>query len=70
MEQRSSDAALKDAQHLLRREECAEGMEQRSRSTHAAVRDVLMVSSKEECALDMGQRGRHAAVKNAQIKLR
>jgi hypothetical protein len=50
MEQRSSDAALKDAQHLLRREECERGMEQRSRSTHAAVRDVLMVSSKEECA--------------------
>jgi hypothetical protein len=38
MEQRSNDAAVKDAQILLRREECALSMGQRSND--AAVQDA------------------------------
>jgi hypothetical protein len=48
MGQRSIDAAVKDAQTMLRKEECASGMGQRSND--AAVMDALIKSSKEECA--------------------
>jgi hypothetical protein len=54
MGQNSNDAAVKDAQTKLRREECAGDMAQRSKD--AALRDVRMGLSKEECAKGMEQR--------------
>ena len=56
MEQRSNDAAVKDVQSKLRKEEYAPGMVQRSRSNNAAVKDAQIRLRKEECALDMGQK--------------
>ena len=40
MEQRPSDAAVMDAQTLLRKEECALDMEQRSSTNDASVKDA------------------------------
>ena len=40
MEQRSNDAAVKDAQGYLGREECALGMVQRWNTNDAAVKDA------------------------------
>jgi hypothetical protein len=67
MEQRSNDAAVKDAQIQLRQEECALSMGQRSND--AAVMDASIKSSKEECALGMGQsrNANNAAVMDAPI---
>jgi hypothetical protein len=56
MVQRSNYAAVKDAQILLNKEECASGMEQRSND--AAAKDVQVKPSVEEYALSMGQRSR------------
>jgi hypothetical protein len=52
MEQRSNDAAMKDAQIKSSKEECALGMGQRSND--AAAKDAQIKSSKEECAGGMG----------------
>ena len=41
MGQRSNDAAVKDAQIKLRKEECARGMEQRS--NYAAAKDAQIL---------------------------
>ena len=65
MGQRSNDAAVKDAQAMRRREECALAME--LRSNDAAVKDAQAMQRREECALGMEQCGqrRNAAVKDA-----
>ena len=42
MVQRSNNAAVKDAQNILRKEECALSMEQRSFANDAAVKDALL----------------------------
>ncbi len=47
MEQRSNDAAVKDAQNMLPTEECAEGMEQRP--NYAMLEDVGTNLRKEGC---------------------
>ncbi len=51
MEQRSNDAAVKDAQVLLRREEYARSMEQRSND--AELKDAQINPNEEDCATDM-----------------
>eukprot|EP00984_Skeletonema_dohrnii_P022068 scaffold11198_cov103-Skeletonema_dohrnii-CCMP3373.AAC.4 len=71
MEPRSTtrNAAVKDALTLLRREECAGGMEQRS--NYAAAKDAQINPNLEECALSMGQHRSSttdATVKDAQRK--
>ena len=48
MEQRSNDAAVKDAQMVLSKEECVSGMVQRL--NYVAAKDVQTKSSEEECA--------------------
>ena len=50
MGQRSNDAVAKDVQTLLRKEEYAAGMEQKSRSNYAVAMDVQTLFRKEECA--------------------
>ena len=70
MGQRSKYAAVKDAQIMLRKEECALDMGQRLSANYAAVKDAQIKLRKEECALDMGQRSKYAAGRDAQIKLR
>ncbi len=50
MEQRSSYAAVKDAQIKSRREECASNTEQRGQRNDATAKDAQMELSKEECA--------------------
>jgi hypothetical protein len=52
---------------MLKEEECARGMGQRS--NYAAVTGAQIKSTGEECAGDMGQRSNYAAVTGAQIKL-
>ena len=64
---RSNDVAAKVAQILLRKEEYALGMEQRS-SDAAAAKDAQIASSKEECVGGMEQAKHDAAVKDAQTK--
>jgi len=84
MGQRSNYAAVKDAQILLRKEECALGTGQSIKnaavkdaqimlglvSNYAAVRDVRikLETVEEGCALSMVQRSNYAAEKDAQIK--
>ena len=70
MEQRSNDAALKDALTRRRKEECATGTGQRPND--AAVMDVQINQGKEECAFGMVRRRNDAALRKApsQIKLR
>ena len=62
------DAAVKDVQMQLSREECASGMEQRRSTKDAAMTDVQTKPSAEECALGMGHNTKDAAVKDVQIK--
>ena len=50
----TNDAASKDAQTSLRREECALSMEQMSKD--AAVKDAPSKLRREECASNMVQR--------------
>ncbi len=54
MVQRKNHAASKDAQRMLRKEECVKGMVQRS--NYAAEKDVQTMPRKEDCALGMVQR--------------
>ena len=63
MEQRSSDAAMEDAQRLLNREECASGME--LTSNYAAEKDAQIKPFDEESVGDTGQRSTYVALKNA-----
>jgi len=67
--QRSSDAAVKDAQIKLDGKECACGMEQRK--NYAVVKDAQINLMQEECVGDMGRRrrGSFAVVKDVQINL-
>jgi hypothetical protein len=67
MEQRSNDAAVKDAQIQLRKEECARGMGQRS--IDAVSMGAQIKLRKVECARNMGQglKSNDAAVKDAPI---
>ena len=53
MEQRSNDAAVKDAQIKLELEECVKSMEQRS--NYAALKDVQIIPSEEEYVGDTEQ---------------
>ena len=62
MVRRSNDAALKVAQILFKKEECASGMEQRGQKGNAALKGVQTKPSAEECALDMGHGEKDAAV--------
>jgi hypothetical protein len=55
---------------MLRKEEYARGMVQRSKSNHATMKDVQTMLKKEECAFNMGQRSNNAAVRDAQISLK
>ena len=59
----TNDAASKDAQIKLRREEYASGMEQRSND--AVLRDAKVIFRGEECALNMEQGSNDAAAKVA-----
>jgi hypothetical protein len=70
MVQRSNDAASKDAQSMLKREECALSMEQRSR--YVALMGARIKLRREECAFGMEQRlnTNDAASKVAQVLLR
>ena len=68
MGQNRNDAAEKDAQIILCKEEYAGSTGERS--GNAEVRDAQILSSKEECALGMGQRSNFAAMKDAQNKFR
>ena len=68
MEQMSNDAAVKDAQILLRKEEYVFSMEQMSNYAKAKSTQILL--RKEEYVLSMVQKGNDAAVKDAQIKLK
>ena len=49
MGQMPNDAAVRDAQIKLKKEECARDMGQRSKYLAKTKRDALMKSSKEEC---------------------
>ena len=51
MEQRGNYAAVKDAQIMLRMEDCASGTVRRS--SYAAVKDAQIKFRKEECVLSM-----------------
>ena len=53
---------------MLRKEECASGMVQRS--NYAAMKDVQTILSKEECAFGMEQSANYAAVKGVQTLLK
>eukprot|EP00985_Skeletonema_marinoi_P027630 scaffold23002_cov73-Skeletonema_marinoi.AAC.1 len=66
VEQRSNDAAVKDAPTTLSKEECAGGTGQ-SRN-YAVMKDARIYLRLEERVLGMGQRRNYAAVKDAQIK--
>jgi len=61
-------AAVKDVQILLSMEDCALGMEQRSR--YVALKDAQINPNEEECARDMVQRSNDAALQGAQIKFK
>ena len=63
----SNDAAVKDVRIILKKEECALGMEHSAKD--AAVKDAQMKRRKEGCVLGMGQRS-FAAEKDAQTMLR
>jgi hypothetical protein len=67
MEQRSNDAALKDAQINLIEEECVKSMGHRLSTNGVELKDARIKSSMEECASDMEQRSSCAALKVAQI---
>ena len=58
-----SDAALKDAQIKLKREECVEGMVQRGND--AASKNAQIMRKREECASSTEQRSNYAAVMDA-----
>ena len=62
MEQRSrsKDAAVKDAQIMLREEECAKGTEQSL--NYVALKDAPIKLRMEECVLSMEQSAAYAAV--------
>lgn len=49
-------AALKDAQIMWLKVECASGMGQRSNAIFAALKDAQILRFKEECVEGMGQR--------------
>ena len=66
MEQRRHFAAVKDAQTILSKEECAGDTVQNSNS--AAVKDARIKQKKEECVSNTEQRSNYAAVKDAQIE--
>ena len=55
MEQRSRNAAVRDALIEFRKEEYALGMEQRSRSSYAALRDARIKPIVVESVGDKGQ---------------
>ena len=52
------------------KEECAEGMGQRSNNTYAAPKDAQIKPNKEDSAEDMEQRSNYAALKVVQNKPR
>jgi len=56
MGHRSSDAAVKDAQIKLKKEECALDTEQQRQRRNAALKYAQTSLRKEECALGMEQR--------------
>ena len=68
MGQRGNYASVKDAQIMLKKEECALGTGQRSND--AAVKGAQIMLFKEEYASSMVQRRNNAATKGAQIMLR
>jgi hypothetical protein len=63
----SNDAAVKDAQVLLGREECAGSMVQSA--NYATVKDAPIKLRREECVLSMGQSANDAAAQDVKIKL-
>ena len=69
MVQKKKDAAVKDAQTILGKEECASGMEQMSSTNDATEKDAQIILSKEECVGGMVQRPNCAAEMDAQTKL-
>jgi hypothetical protein len=58
----TNDAAAKDAQIKLSREECASNTGQRKNTNGAALKDAQIKLSKAGCALSMEQRSNYAAV--------
>ena len=65
----SNDAAVKDVQIELPKEECALDMEQRSQKRDAALKDAQTKLRWEECAGGMGQRPNRVAVKDVETRL-
>jgi hypothetical protein len=67
MGQMSRNVAMKDAQIMHRKEECARSMGQRS--NYVAVKDVQIMHRVEECELGMGPKLKlgYAAVKDVPI---
>jgi hypothetical protein len=63
------NALLRDVQIMLKKEECALGMEQRSHGNNAAVKDVQNKPKKEEFVLATEQSSNAAAAKDAQTML-
>eukprot|EP00975_Prorocentrum_lima_P035093 7375109-Prorocentrum_lima.AAC.1 len=61
MGRRSNDAAGKDVQMWLSKEECVLDMGQRSHANSAAGKNAQIWFKKEECVLGMGHRRRDAA---------
>ena len=68
MGRESNNAAKKDAQIKLSKEESASSMGQRS--NFAAKKDAQIKLKREECVIGMGQSPNDAAKKDAQIKLK
>ena len=64
-----TNALLMDAQTGVLREECAKGMEQKSRSNYAAEMDATIMPYAEECVVGTEQRSSDVVKKDAPINL-
>ena len=65
MEQRSNDAAVKDARNMLSKEECAEGMEQGQTMQCWRIYEPNQSQKGVLCAEGMERRSDYKAVKDA-----
>jgi len=61
---------VKDAQDMLKEEECALGMGQNGQRRNAALEDAHAMLREEECAYGMGHTSNYVAVKDAQVMLK
>ena len=65
MGQKLKNATQKDAQIMLKMEECASSMGLRSNENDVARKDAQIKLKEEDCASGMGQRRNNAVVKDA-----